>query len=380
MMNDNWIITGTNSKIHGVYGVHDINIADGLICEVSSPAMRPFDGSGLIAMPGIIDLHGDGFERYIAPRNGVDFDLETALMATDRELISNGITTAFLAMTVSWEPGLRSIERARDIVAALERVQPRCACELRLQIRWEVYTFEALADIENWLDLDPKPTLAFNDHLSAILSGMKPHILAKNAARSGLSEEEYVNRLSALESRIDEIPAAIGHLADLAAKKGVTCFAHDERSPAERMSNRAIGLSVCEFPITDETVRFAANAGEATVLGAPNVLRGKSHTGAVDATNAIARGFCSVLASDYYYSSQLAAVAKLGGNDPEVMVDFWSLISDNAAKAVALSDRGQIVPGKLADLVLYRILDGHPQIVAVFRNGLCRYLLDPARI
>ena len=123
-MNDSWIITGTTSQIHGVYATHNIAIADGLICELPTPAMRPFDGSGLIAMPGIIDLHGDGFERYIAPRNGVEFDLETALLATDRELISNGITTAYLAMTVSWEPGLRSIERARDIVAALERVQP----------------------------------------------------------------------------------------------------------------------------------------------------------------------------------------------------------------------------------------------------------------
>ncbi len=379
-MNDSWIITGTNSQMHGVYGAHNIAIAHGLICKVPTSAMRPFDGSGLIAMPGIIDLHGDGFERYIAPRNGVEFDLETALLATDRELISNGITTAYLAMSVSWEPGLRSIERAREIVTALKKVQPHCACELRLQIRWEVYTLEAMADIENWLDLDPAPTLAFNDHISAILSGMKPHILAKNAARSGLSVEEYIDRISALESRVDEIPAAISHLADLAEKKGVTCFAHDERSPAERMSNRAIGLSVCEFPITDETARFASNAGDATVLGAPNVLRGKSHTGAVDATSAIARGFCSVLASDYYYSSQLAAVAKLAGNNPEIMVDFWSLISGNAANTVELSDRGQIAPGKLADLVLYRILDDHPQIVAVFRAGLCRYLLDPTRI
>ena len=67
-MNDSWIITGANTQMHGVYGGHDIAIADGLISEVATPEMRPFEASGLIAMPGLIDLHGDGFERHIAPR------------------------------------------------------------------------------------------------------------------------------------------------------------------------------------------------------------------------------------------------------------------------------------------------------------------------
>ncbi len=379
-MNNSWIITGANTQTNGAYGGHDIAIADGLICEAATSAMRPFDGSGLIAMPGLIDLHGDGFERHIAPRNGVEFDLETALLATDRELISNGITTAYLAMTISWEPGLRSLERAREIVSALKKVQSRCACELRLQLRWEIFALEAIADIESWLDMDPAPTLAFNDHLSAILTGMKPHILAKNANRSGVSVQDYTARLIALKSREDEVSAAIGYLSGLARMKGVTCFAHDEISPDQRAANRAIGVTVCEFPINDATARAAIDAGETTVLGAPNVLRGKSHTGAVDATDAIAGDLCSVLASDYYYSSQLAAVAKLGGNDPATMAAFWPLISGNAANAVALADRGQVVTGKLADLVLYEMLDGHPQIVAVFCKGYCRHLLDPARI
>tara|TARA_B100000575_G_C23071668_1_gene617299 strand:- start:231 stop:1370 length:1140 start_codon:yes stop_codon:yes gene_type:complete len=379
-MNNNWIITGATTQIESVYGGYDIAIGDGLICETVTPTMRPFNGSGLIAMPGIIDLHGDGFERHIAPRNGVEFDLETALLATDRELISNGITTAYLAMTISWEPGLRSLKRAREIVSALKKIQSRCASELRLQLRWEIFALEALADVESWLDLDLAPTLAFNDHLSAILTGMKPHILSKNAGRCGLSMEEYVACLKDLESRADEIPAAVSHLADLAKNKGITCFAHDEGSPDERVANRSMGISVCEFPITNATARAAVNAGEATVLGAPNVLRGKSHTGAIDATDAIAKNFCSVLASDYYYSSQLAAVAKLGDKDPSVMATFWPHISGNAANAVELADRGQIVPGKLADLVLYRIVGGHPQIVAVFCKGYCRHLLDTTRI
>ena len=379
-MNNSWIITGANTQTNGVYGGQDIAIADGLICEAATSAMRPFDGSGLIAMPGLIDLHGDGFERHIAPRNGVEFDLETALLATDRELISNGITTAYLAMTISWEPGLRSLKRAREIVSAVKKVQSSCACELRLQLRWEIFALEAIADIESWLDMDPAPTLAFNDHLSAILTGMKPHILAKNADRSGVSVQDYTARLIALKAREDEVSAAIGYLSDLARTKGVTCFAHDETSPDQRAANRAIGVTVCEFPINDATARAAIDAGETTVLGAPNVLRGKSHTGAVDATDAIAGDLCSVLASDYYYSSQLAAVAKLGGNDPATMAAFWPLISGNAANAVALADRGQVVTGKLADLVLYEMLDGHPQIVAVFCKGYCRHLLDPARI
>ena len=104
-MTDSWIITNVKTQTAGGFGMQDLAIRNGCFTTSVSPDMRRFDADGLIAMPGIIDLHGDGFERHIAPRNGVEFDLETALLATDRELLANGITTAFLALTISWEPG-----------------------------------------------------------------------------------------------------------------------------------------------------------------------------------------------------------------------------------------------------------------------------------
>ena len=379
-MTDSWIITNVKTQTAGGFGMQDLAVRNGCFTTSVSPDMRRFDADGLIAMPGIIDLHGDGFERHIAPRNGVEFDLETALLATDRELLANGITTAFLALTISWEPGPRSLQRARDTIAALVRLRPHLKTEIRLQIRWEIFALEAVPDIESWLDLDPSPTLAFNDHLTAICSGMKPHILAKNAARCGMSVEAYKADLDRLSARAKEVPLAVRHLADMAAAKGVICFAHDEQTPQERDKNRGIGITVCEFPITADTAKAAIANGEATVLGAPNVLRGKSHTGAVDATEAIHAGLCSVLASDYYYAAPLAAMARLGSSDPEQMAKFWPLISANAAAAVGLDDRGHIAPDYQADFLLYHMQDNHPQMVAVFRKGECIHLLEPWRV
>ena len=131
-----------------------------------------------------------------------------------------------------------------------------------------------------------------------------------------------------------------------------------------------MGAVASEFPTTSDTARVAREAGEHTILGAPNVVRGGSHTGAVNAGEAVAEGLCSVLASDYYYPSQLLAVFKLvsGGNID--FVDAWNLISKNSAEAAGLSDRGELLPGKRADIIIVNDdYPASPQVVAVFVEG-----------
>src|SRR5262249_61125076 len=83
---------------------------------------RRIDASGLLVLPGLVDIHGDAFERQLMPRPGVAFDADVALMETDRQLVANGITTAFHAVTWSWEPGLRGRESTLWIRTATERV------------------------------------------------------------------------------------------------------------------------------------------------------------------------------------------------------------------------------------------------------------------
>ena len=152
--------------------------------------------------------------------------------------------------------------------------------------------------------------------------------------------------------RSDEVPASIERLAAAAVASGVPLLSHDDTSPERRRWFRALGCRLAEFPTTVETAEDAASHGDDVVLGAPNVVRGGSHTGWIDATEMIARGLCSVLASDYYYPAPLLAAFTLVKRDVLPFAQAWALVSQTPANAVELNDRGQIAPGRRADLII----------------------------
>ncbi|MEM6934636.1 MAG: alpha-D-ribose 1-methylphosphonate 5-triphosphate diphosphatase, partial [Pseudomonadota bacterium] len=314
------------------------------------------------------------------PRPGVFFDLETALIETDRQLLANGITLAYLALTISWEPGLRSLDSARKVISALLHLRPRLLCDIRIQLRWEVFALDAVDQVEAWLELDPKPTLAFNDHFTGLANGDRiRHKIPDYAARSGLTIDRYQKLLDDTKARAPDVEAAKKRLIATAEQTGVVCFAHDEVSAETRRENRALGITVSEFPLSESAAQEARSNGEETVLGAPNVLRGGSHIGALDAEPAIREGLCTVLASDYYYPSLLRAAYRLADGLPERLPSVWPTLASNAARAVGQRNRGAIEFGQRGDLVALR--DGpDPCIVAVFRNGEPVYLTDAARL
>lgn len=317
------------------------------------------DAAGALVLPGIIDLHGDGFERQIMPRPKVMFPHDLALMETDRQMIANGITTAYHGVTVSWEPGLRSIESTRVFVESLRRIRSRLACDTRLHLRWETFALDALDEVLSWLPEEEAPIFAFNDHTTNTVQGK--HLARKlpvMAARAGLEVEEYKALMERVWSRRDAVEDAICQAARQARDAGAILFAHDEGSPAEREKFRALGAVSSEFPMNPETAAAARSAGEHTILGAPNVVRGGSHNGMMDATTAIAGDLCTILASDYYYPSQLAAAFKLVAAGHATLGSAWALISKNPAASAGLHDRGELAPGKRADILLVDAEDG----------------------
>jgi alpha-D-ribose 1-methylphosphonate 5-triphosphate diphosphatase len=381
MMDAGWILTGGTMLDDGAEHAGDVVLSGGAIAENAPAGARRFDATDLILAPGLCDVHGDGFERNLSPRPGVTFPVDVALIETDRQLIANGITTAWLALTISWEPGLRGLEMAERILEALDRLRPQLACDIRVQLRWEIFAHDAVPAIERWLTMRPRPVLAFNDHLTGVLEGDRQlRKLAETAARAGLSSDAYMDLIRSVADRADEVPVNIERLAAMAAGAGVTCFAHDEGDAETRRRNRAAGITVSEFPLSAEAAREAIDAGEATILGAPNVLRGGSHIGAVDAVAAIAQGLCSVLASDYYYPSQLQAAARLETDSVGPLAAVWPLISANAARACGLDDRGRLGSGQRGDVVALARRDGALSVEAVFRAGRPVMVRDGARL
>ena len=147
------------------------------------------DARGLLVLPGIVDLHGDAFERQMMPRPGVDFPIDVALVDSDRQAITNGITTVFHATTWSWEPGLRSADNARQLLEAIESLRPQLAADTRFHLRHETYNLDAEAEICQWLSDGRIDLFAFNDHMdSTVASLAKPQKRSRMVERTGLSE------------------------------------------------------------------------------------------------------------------------------------------------------------------------------------------------
>jgi alpha-D-ribose 1-methylphosphonate 5-triphosphate diphosphatase len=161
----------------------------------------------------------------------------------------------------------------------------------------------------------------------------------------------------------------------------VHMLSHDDQSPAMRTAFRSEGVNIAEFPVTEETARAATKAGDFTVFGAPNVVRGGSHTGWTKASDMVAKGLCSILASDYYYPAPLLAAFRLDVDGVLPLVEAWQLISAAPARAAGLADRGVLAAGYRADII---VVDDkvplRPRIVAVIAAGRLVHLTDASRL
>ena len=340
------------------------------------------DASGLKVLPGIIDLHGDAFERQMMPRPGVDFPTDVALADSDRQAIGNGITTVFHATTWSWEPGLRSADNARLLLEAIEAMRPQLAADTRFHLRQETYNLDAEAEIGEWLSDGRIDLFAFNDHMDSTVANLaKPQKRSRMVERTGLTNEAFDALVARVVARAPEVPASIARLAEAARNANVRMLSHDDDTPDMREAFRGMGVTIAEFPVNEETARAAADAGDAIVFGAPNVVRGGSHTGWTRASDMIAKGLCSVLASDYYYPAQLLAAFRLAADGVLPLARAWDLISAGPAQAAGLSDRGVLAEGYRADIILVDDeVPLRPRIVAVIAAGRLVHLTDASRL
>lgn len=340
------------------------------------------DASGLLVLPGLVDVHGDAFERQLMPRPGVGIDIELALVETDRQLVANGITTAFHGVTRSWEPGLRDAANARALLTAIERMRHRLASDTRYHLRHETYNLEGEDEILGWIRERRVDVVAFNDHMTGTIKVRhRPDKMAKMIERSGLDAKAFHELVDRVAARAEEVPASIARIAAAATSAGVAAMSHDDMTVEQRRWYLGLGVDVAEFPMTEAVTEAAVADGTPTVFGAPNVLRGGSHTGCPDAAEMARRGLCSVLASDYFYPAMLQAPFILERKHGLSLTAVWPLVSGNAAKAVGLSDRGRIAEGLRADLVLVDAPERQPaRVIATVADGRLVYLADGHRI
>lgn len=350
-----------------------IGVQDGRIASLGGPADgRRFDARGLWVLPGIVDLHGDAFERQLQPRPGVDFDVGVALRDTEAQLLANGVTTAMHAVTLSWEPGLRSPQSWRRILDALGAARPSMTCDMRVHMRWEMHNLPALPMALADVAAGHVGLVSFNDHTPAIVRKIAdPAAAAKYSERANLPIAAFRALAEAAAAHGPGVGAAAASLAAAARQHGIPMASHDDDEIEVRDRFRAFGATICEFPVAEPVGIAARAAGDAVVMGCPNVVRGGSHLGWASAAALAERDICTVLCSDYYYPAMLPAASALARRPGMGLARAWALVSANPAAAAGLEDRGTIAVGRRADLVA--VDPAGPEIVLTMAAGRIAY-------
>ncbi|MEL6582595.1 MAG: alpha-D-ribose 1-methylphosphonate 5-triphosphate diphosphatase [Pseudomonadota bacterium] len=321
---------------------------------------------GIWVLPGIVDAHGDGFERHLAPRRGAVQDKSKGLAAVEVELAAHGITTAYLAQFWSWEGGMRGREFAKELALALKDFET--PLDLRLQLRVETHLVDDFAEVRALIESASIDYVVFNDHLPhrELAAGKRPPRLTGQALKAGRSPEVHAELLQELHQNASKVPAAVGALAADLFAMGVRLGSHDDADAAMRADWAALGIGISEFPETLEA------AHGQVVMGAPNLVRGGSHKGNVSTQDVIAAGRCDALASDYHYPSLVQGALALVERGVCAFQEAWRLVSAGPADLLGLPDRGTLEDGKRADIVLLNPATG--RVEGTFAGGVPVYL------
>ncbi|MFP4512902.1 MAG: alpha-D-ribose 1-methylphosphonate 5-triphosphate diphosphatase [Acidimicrobiales bacterium] len=342
------------------------------------------DGRGAFCLPGLIDTHSDGLEKEVRPRPTSRFAEDFALRNFEGRLRAAGITTVFHGIGFEERPDhTRTIEQAEKSCAVIaERDEsPMVPVDHRVLYRMEARSERGLAEAEAHFARPEHahdggavlPLVSFEDHSPG--QGQYRDIakfaasIPEDAIPAGKTREEVVRE------RIDEAEAARAHrdqklagLIDHARMGRIRLLAHDcEDSGQVLDAHGHWGASVAEFPLTLEAARAAIGLGMATVMGAPNVLLGGSHSGNVSAEATVREGLCTGLASDYLPATLLAGAFELAERGAIGLPGAVSLVTAGPAEIAGLRDRGRLEPGMRADLALVELDGRWPTVRAVWR-------------
>jgi alpha-D-ribose 1-methylphosphonate 5-triphosphate diphosphatase len=344
-------LTGATVLRDGVMQDRTVAVAEGRIARGPFPAI---DLRGFWVLPGIIDLHGDAFERHIAPRPSAPFPVEMGLRGADREAAAHGVTTAWLAQSWSWEGGMRGPDFAERVAAELVQYRRHALIDLRVQIRFETHEIASaerlLAAVERYgIDY-----VVFNNHLAEAeaMWEARPHEVELWAKRAGRTGAELMEIVRAARAREREVPRMLCRMAERFDALGVTYGSHDDPDGETREFFSALGARICEFPTQMPAAAVARALGEPVLMGAPNVVRGGSQAGNIAAKTLIQQGKCDGLVSDYHYPALAKAAFALVDQGVMDMPRAWGLISAGPARIMRMTDRGEIAQGKRADLTV----------------------------
>ena len=358
--------------VHGWLSVEDGRIAG--LGEGKGP--RPgFSCGGDYLIPGLIELHTDHLEAHYMPRPHVRWHMASAVLAYDAQIACAGITTVFDSLRLGGDEvaGVsRDAEALADAIAEAADENQLRASHLT-HLRCEIATADVVEAVQTFAGRHPVHLLSLMDHTPGQRQFRDLAKARGYFAKLGINTEaDWVELLSRRQTLQAEY--AGGNRAALVAfarQHHIPVASHDDGTGDEVAAALADGVSIAEFPTTEEAAALSHANGIAVLMGAPNVVRGGSHAGNVAAEALAAAGTLDILSSDYVPSSLLLAAFELPGRVPGVdLPHAIRLVTTNPAAAAGLTDRGELAVGLRADLALVRHGAKVPSLRGVWREGL----------
>ncbi|WP_426957234.1 alpha-D-ribose 1-methylphosphonate 5-triphosphate diphosphatase [Muricoccus radiodurans] len=351
-------------------------LRDGVIAEMSagtSAVPGALDLGGDHLMPGIVDVHTDNLERQVAPRQNARWPSVSAFLSHDSQTAVAGVTTVLDALCLGdlgFDAGRMQTARdgARDM-AALHAAGVLRSDHL-LHLRCELPADDMLPMLEEMEDHPLLAMVSLMDHSPGVGQYTDLDRYRAMRVRGGEKHDTVERRMAELvaqrEARSGPNRRA---LLDTFAGRDIPLATHDDWDPEIVAHNAADGIRISEFPVNMDAARAARSHGMAVIAGAPNLVRGGSHSGNVSAIDLAREGLVDIIASDYVPPAMIEAAWRLSREDGITLPAAVATVTDNPARALGLKDRGRIEPGLRADLVRVAAYGDMPVIRAVWRAG-----------
>jgi alpha-D-ribose 1-methylphosphonate 5-triphosphate diphosphatase len=350
-------------------------VRDGVIAEILVDDRPPADAAAAeFLLPGLVELHTDNLEKCVAPRPGTRWPLDAAALYHDRDLIGAGITTVCDAVAIGdvRSGSTRMTHSAQMISTIVDGARAgHFKVDHRLHLRCELSFFDLVPIVEQYVDEPLVSLISVMDHTPGErqfvdLETFKRYQVGRHGAPpEGI--DAFIATLRANKERWSAPNRAA--IVALAKARGIALASHDDAVPEHVAQAVEEGAAIAEFPTTFEAAETARDAGLRILMGAPNVVLGRSHSGNIAALDLAARGLVDVFSSDYAPQSLLHAAFVMAERLELPLHATVKTVSQTPAEVLGLEDRGAIAVGRRADLLSVRVQSGVPRLSGVHVLG-----------